>query len=113
MLIKRESCQLVFTDPPYNVPIDGYASGLGKKQHSNFIMASGEMSESEFTDFLSNACNLLARYSYDGSIHFICMDWRHVGELLAAGRAAYDGLKNHVPTAVSTTSSNKNQVMIQ
>jgi len=85
---------LVFTDPPYNVPIDGYASGLGKKQHSNFIMASGEMSEAEFTDFLSNACNLLARYSYDGSIHFICMDWRHVGELLAAGRAAYDDLKN-------------------
>jgi DNA modification methylase len=85
---------VVFTDPPYNVPIDGHASGLGKKQHNNFVMASGEMSEAEFTNFLGNVCNLLARHSHEGSIHFICMDWRHVRELLIAGREAYDELKN-------------------
>jgi DNA modification methylase len=84
----------IFTDPPYNVPIRGHVSGLGKKQHKNFVMASGEMSEAEFTNFLSNVCNLLARYSHEGSIHFICMDWRHVRELLIAGREAYDELKN-------------------
>jgi hypothetical protein len=57
-------------------------------------MASGEMSEMEFTNFLGNVCSLLARHSREGSIHFICMDWRHVRELLTAGREVYDELKN-------------------
>jgi hypothetical protein len=48
-------------------------------------MASGELNEAEFTGFLTNACKLLATHSTDGSIHFICMDWRHVGELWAWG----------------------------
>jgi DNA modification methylase len=57
-------------------------------------MASGEMSRAEFTDFLSRACTLLARHSVEGSIHFVCMDWRHMGELLAAGGEVYDEFKN-------------------
>jgi hypothetical protein len=57
-------------------------------------MASGEMSPAEFTDFLSRVCTLLASHSIDGSIHFVCMDWRHMGELLIAGRQAYNELKN-------------------
>jgi hypothetical protein len=57
-------------------------------------MASGEMSPAEFTDFLSRVCALLASHSIDGSIHFVCMDWRHMGELLTAGRQAYNELKN-------------------
>jgi hypothetical protein len=57
-------------------------------------MASGEMSEAEFAGFLSRACSFLARYSVDGSLHFICMDWRHLGEILAAGLEAYGELKN-------------------
>ncbi len=57
-------------------------------------MASGEMSRAEFTDFLSRACTLLARHSIEGSIHFVCMDWRHMGELLGAGREVYDEFKN-------------------
>jgi len=93
-LLKDQRAAAVFTDPPYNVPIDGHVSGLGKIQHNNFIMASGEMSAAGFTNFLSNVCNLMARYSHEGSIHFICMDWRHVRELLTAGREAYTELKN-------------------
>jgi DNA modification methylase len=93
-LMNDQRAAVVFTDPPYNVPIHGHASGLGKKQHNNFVMASGEMSQAEFTNFLGTVCNLLARYSRDGSIHFICMDWRHVHELLMAGREAYNELKN-------------------
>src|SRR5271155_1642953 len=62
-LMKDQRGTVVFTDPPYNVPIVGHASGLGKKHHNNFVMASGEMSEAEFTNFLGNVCNLLARYS--------------------------------------------------
>jgi DNA modification methylase len=85
---------MVFTDPPYNVRIDGHATGKGAIRHREFKMASGEMSRAEFTDFLSRACTLLARHSVEGSIHFVCMDWRHMGELLAAGREVYDEFKN-------------------
>jgi len=93
-LMAQKLAALVFTDPPYNVPIDGHASGLGKKQHRNFAMACGEMSRTEFTEFLATVCKRLVGASREGSIHFIFMDWRHVGELLEAGRNEYDEVKN-------------------
>ena len=93
-LMQGETAAMVFTDPPYNVRIDGNVSGLGAIHHREFAMASGEMSEAEFRAFLSRACSLLARHSVEGSLHFICMDWRHTGELLAAGREAYTEWKN-------------------
>lgn len=93
-LMSQQLAAVVFTDPPYNVPIDGHASGLGKKQHRDFAMACGEMSRAEFTEFLVTVCKRLVGASRDGSIHFICMDWRHVSELLEAGREAYDEVKN-------------------
>jgi hypothetical protein len=76
------------------VPIDGHVGGSGAIHHREFAMASGEMSEVEFTDFLTKSCSLLAQHSTDGSLHFVCMDWRHCGEVLAAGKAAYTELKN-------------------
>jgi DNA modification methylase len=93
-LMDGSKAAMVFTDPPYNVRIDGHATGKGVIRHREFKMASGEMSRAEFTDFLSRACTLLARHSVEGSIHFVCMDWRHMGELLAAGREVYDEFKN-------------------
>ena len=93
-LMGEERAVMVVTDPPYNVPIDGHASGLGEVHHRPFPMASGEMDGAEFSAFLAGAFRNLAAFSVDGSLHFICMDWRHVEELLAAGRAAYDELKN-------------------
>jgi DNA modification methylase len=93
-LMGDQLASIVFTDPPYNVRIDGHASGLGKKRHHDFQMASGEMSRSEFTDFLNRMCKRLIRSSRDGAIHFICMDWRHVGELLEGSRDSYEELKN-------------------
>jgi len=94
LLMGAEQATTVFTDPPYNVRIDGHVSGLGSVHHREFAMASGEMTGAAFTNFLSQVCLLLARHSHDGSIHFICMDWRHVGELLAAGTEIYSELKN-------------------
>lgn len=85
---------MVFSDPPYNVPIAGHVGGLGKVQHREFAMASGEMSDAEFTGFLSSVFAQLASYSVDGAIHFQCIDWRHIGEMLAAGKASYSKLKN-------------------
>jgi DNA modification methylase len=93
-LFGDEHAAMVFTDPPYNVPIDGHASGLGAVHHRPFPMASGEMDSPQFTEFLKQAFNNLAAFSVDGSIHFVCMDWRHVEELTAAGRGVYGELKN-------------------
>ena len=95
-LLDSEKAELVFTDPPYNVAIDGNVSGLGKIRHREFAMASGEMTRAEFTAFLSSAFANLVAYSLDGSIHFVCMDWRHVGEMLEAGAANYAELKNMI-----------------
>jgi DNA modification methylase len=94
LLMDGELARMVFTDPPYNVKIDGHVGGSGKIKHREFAMASGEMTVVEFTDFLTGAFRNLAEYSVDGSIHFLCMDWRHIGEMLAAGHAIYDELKN-------------------
>jgi DNA modification methylase len=76
------------------VPIEGHASGLGTIHHRPFPMASGEMNEAEFTAFLSQSCRNLAALSTGGSLHYVCIDWRHLEELLAAGREAYGELKN-------------------
>lgn len=94
MLMNGAKAQMVFTDPPYNVPIDGHVGNSGKIQHREFAMASGEMTSAEFTQFLSTSLENMAEYSADGSIHFVCMDWRHMTELLAAGNTVYDELKN-------------------
>ncbi len=93
-LMDGEKAEMVFTDPPYNVAIDGNVSGLGKTRHREFAMASGEMSTEEFTRFLSAAFANLVAHSHDGAIHFVCMDWRHMGEMLRAGGAHYAELKN-------------------
>ena len=93
-LLDGATAQMVFTDPPYNVKIDGHAGGLGKVKHREFAMASGEMSVAEFTAFLSLVFVALARHTVDGAIHFVCMDWRHVGEVLASAKMAYGELKN-------------------
>lgn len=86
--------QMIFTDPPYNVPVEGHVCGLGRIKHREFAMACGEMSSTQFTDFLRRAFENMVAHSLDGSIHFICMDWRHMGEMLYAGGAVYDELKN-------------------
>ena len=85
---------IVFTDPPFNVKIDGHATGNGAIRHREFAMASGEMSEAEFVAFLNNSLRLLANYSANNSVHYICMDWRSAGELIAAGKQSYDEFLN-------------------
>ena len=90
VLLAGEQAQMVFTDPPYNVAIDGHVSGLGRVKHNEFAFASGEMSEAQFTSFLSTVFGHMAENSIDGSIQFVCMDWRHIGEILAAGNKTYN-----------------------
>lgn len=93
-LLDGDLADMVFTDPPYNVPIDGHVTGLGRNKHREFAMASGEMSEEAFTAFLLTVFSQLAAVSRSGAIHYICMDWRHMGEVIAAGKNGYSELKN-------------------
>jgi len=83
-LMGKDLAQVVFTDPPYNVPIDGHVSGLGAAQHAEFPMASGEMTPAVFTEFLRRVMNNITARSIDGAIQYVCMDWRHTTELLTA-----------------------------
>jgi len=93
-LLSGEKAAFVFTDPPYNVKISGNVSGLGKVRHGEFAMASGEMTRKQFTGFLTQIYHRLAENSSDGSIHQICMDWRHAREMLKAGHRAFSKLLN-------------------
>ncbi|MGN3973645.1 site-specific DNA-methyltransferase [Tsuneonella sp. SYSU-LHT278] len=93
-LMPGELARMVFSDPPYNVRIDGHVDGLGGTKHDEFAMASGEMSPREFAGFLEEVFVNEAQVSINGAIHFQCMDWRHMGEMLEAGEAVYSGLQN-------------------
>jgi DNA modification methylase len=93
-LLAGRLAQLVFTDPPYNVPITGHVSGRGAIRHREFAMGSGEMSEKQFIWFLKSVFRHLIAHSASGSIHFVCMDWRHLFEVLRAARGRYTEQKN-------------------
>jgi len=93
-LVAGETIDLIFTDPPYNVPIDGHVGGSGTVRHREFAFASGEMSREAFTAFLIATLTNAASVAKDGAIAFVCMDWRHMREVLDAGEAAFTELKN-------------------
>jgi DNA modification methylase len=94
ILMAGRAADMVLTDPPYNVPIAGHVSGLGRYRHAEFAMACGEMNSVEFQGFLSPALRNLTRFSSDGSLHYIFMDWRHQQELLLADQDVYSELLN-------------------
>ncbi len=87
-LLQGERVRAVWSDPPYNVPVAGHVSGLGQVKHREFAMASGEMSEREFTGFLAAYLALAKAHSLPGSMHYVCMDAPHALELLTAAREA-------------------------
>lgn len=94
-VLNGELAQMVFTDSPWNVPIEGHVSGLGKNKHAEFHQASGEMTDAEFRDdFLKPAHRLMAAHSVDGSIHYACIDWRHSTTLINACENIYSEVKN-------------------
>ena len=94
-LMGPERAIMVFTDPPYNVRISS-VQGRGKIRHREFLHGSGEMSPEEFTRFLVDSLSLAAKYSVDGSIHYVCTDWRHLDEINRARKEVYSELKNLV-----------------
>lgn len=79
-------------DPPYNVKINGHANAKGR--HREFAMASGEMSDAAFRQFLEETLGASAAVSRAGAVHFVCMDWRHLDDVSAVGNALYGELLN-------------------
>jgi DNA modification methylase len=94
LLLDGAKAEFILSDPPFNVKINGHVCGLGQIRHRDFAMGCGEMSEAQFAAFLERVFRLLAANSTNGSIHQIFMDWRHMFEILTAGRAVYRELKN-------------------
>jgi ParB-like chromosome segregation protein Spo0J len=93
-LLSHRRAAMIFANPPFNVKIDGHATGNGSVHHREFAMGSGEMTDVEFVSFLINILSLLSRYSQNSSLHYLCIDWRHVADLIAAGKQNYDEFLN-------------------
>jgi len=91
----RSRWSAVFCDPPYNLPMRGIG-GRGRTQHPDFAFASGEMSPPQHRDFLSKTLANGVRVSADGAVHFVCMDWRHISDLIDVGRELYGAMLNLV-----------------
>lgn len=92
LLLEGKKVQMGFTDPPYNVPVNGHVCGGGKTKHPEFAMASGEMDSGQFTEFLETTCRHVGDFMQDGAILFACMDWRHQREILNAAQPVFGDL---------------------
>lgn len=93
-LLGDEEVRLVLSDVPFNLKIDGFASGLGRNKHSDFAMAAGEMSYYQFVGFLRRSITACIEQLTNGAMVLLFIDWRHVAEMLEAGRASGLELKN-------------------
>jgi DNA modification methylase len=93
ILMETEKAAAAFTDPPYNLSVSRIG-GNGQIKHREFAMASGEMSKDEFTDFLTTSLKLICDHTVAGAVIYEFIDWRHVGEMLAAGDATGCDLLN-------------------
>lgn len=93
-LMSRERARMILSDPPFNLPINGFVSGKGRIKHREFVQASGEMSEAEFIRFLFSVLSLFAEFSRDGSLHYLFIDHRHLFEMITACCMVYDEQKS-------------------
>lgn len=93
-LLEGEQVDATFTDPPFNVPVDGHVCGLGAIKHGEFPMASGEMTDEQFCRFLRTVCERINEVSKPGAVAFMCMDWRHIADLIRAGEITFGDLIN-------------------
>ena len=94
-LMRGCRADVAFLDPPFNLRI-ARVVGRGRTKHAEFAMASGEMAADDFTRFLGATLDAAASVSREGAVHFVCMDWRHIGELLAAAKPVYGDTLNIV-----------------
>jgi 16S rRNA G966 N2-methylase RsmD len=91
-LMGRDRAEIVFTDPPYNVPNAGHVTK--REDVREFAMAAGEMSSDEFTAFLLIVFGCIFTCMQAGAVGFFCMDWRHLSELWAAAHPVFGPMRN-------------------
>jgi DNA modification methylase len=92
-VLAGQLAHMAFQDPPYNVRVRGIV-GRGAVKHAEFAMASGEMSPDAFIAFLKETLGAAVKVSVGGAVHFVCMDWRHVDQLVTAARTVYGEMLN-------------------
>lgn len=83
---------MVFSDPPYGVAVNGHVSTTGR--HREFAMMSGKQTPAELTAFFRRIFRNCTQASRTASIHFQCIDWRHVREMIDAADGIYSEFKN-------------------
>jgi DNA modification methylase len=93
-LLNGARVAMAFTDPPYNVAIEGHVTTRKTGVHRPFAMAVGELDPSAFEAFLEAGLNRMASNSRPGSVHMVYMDWRHIAELITVGKRVYGDLLN-------------------
>lgn len=92
-LLEGTLANAVFCDPPYNLRVSTIG-GRGRIQHQEFVFASGEMSPDQFRKFLTRTLGNGIRVSKSGAVHFVCMDWRHIDDLIVVGRKIFGAMLN-------------------
>lgn len=94
-LLAGTAAELVFTDPPFNVKIQGNVSGLGGARHAEFVMGSGELSDAAFVmTLLRPVMHNLVLFCDAGAIAFICSDWRALRHMQDAADGVLHEMKN-------------------
>lgn len=91
-LVNDRMADVVISDMPFNVPVNGHVSSSG--QHSEFTQGSGEMNKAEFADFIRQAFDLQERHARPGSLSYQFIDWRSVELMIRKGRKIYESLIN-------------------
>jgi DNA modification methylase len=93
-LLNHKEADQVFTDPPYNVPVNGHASVRRRMPHREFEMASGEMSPDQYRTFLCTGLAQVCAYTRESAIWYVCIDWRHFDVICNAAQTLDLKLKN-------------------
>lgn len=93
-LLGSERADMVVSDMPFNVRVDGHVCGLGAVRHAEFQMASGEMSDAEFSAFMKAVLIKQRDFSKPGSVHLQFIDWRSVERMIATGREVHGTFLN-------------------
>jgi DNA modification methylase len=86
-MLAGQRAAVCFTDPPYNLKVDGFISGKGRHRHREFVQGAGEMSDDEYFALLQNALGVMKTCCLPRALIYACIDWRHVMQMLVAGRA--------------------------
>jgi DNA modification methylase len=84
LLLGRRKADAVISDPPYNVRIEGFVSGKGKRRHGDFVMGAGEMSAGEFREWLATFLAVARGACIPQAAFHVFIDWRHFADLQRA-----------------------------